>query len=146
MKVGTGEEPFAFLLGPPGNGKTHLAIAALHMWVERNQGGRFWRVPDFLSFMRGELAKGIERGYGAAATDEIIATYCDPELLLVFDDYGTQKETEWASEQMYRILDERTESLAPTIITSNSLPEAISQRLRSRFRRGYVACAGKDLR
>ena len=124
----------AFLLGPTGNGKTHLAIAAL----QASERGMFWKVPDFLAFLRSRIEVGD--------VDQVVGEYQESEPLLVLDDLGVEKQTEWAFEQLYRILDRRCDAQLPTIITSNQDREDIDGRLRSRFRVGYVACAGKDQR
>lgn len=141
--VNEGREWCAFLVGSTGNGKTHLAVAAMHGFESGDS--RFWKVPGFLAWLRSELNKGIEAGYGGAKVEEILGHYREP-FLLVLDDLGAENPTEWANEQLYRLLDERYEERAPTIITSNVPVGAIDARIRSRFREGYVACAGKDVR
>ena len=132
-KVASGEAWCAFLLGPTGNGKTHLAIAALN----EVDVGIFWKVPDFLAFLRSRIDAGD--------VDQVVSTYQKSDCLIVLDDLGVY-ESEWAAGQLYRILDSRCDAKLPTIITSNQLKEAIDARLRSRFRVGYVACAGEDQR
>ncbi len=146
-KVSLGDAWSAFLLGSPGNGKTHLAIAAVF-----EHGGIFWKVPDFLAWLRNKLATSI-RDYGSGmGAEEIIQTYSHVDrslgapALVVFDDLGAENQTEWASEQLYRILDSRYEEELPTIITSNMPFESIDPRIRSRYRSGLVVCDGKDLR
>lgn len=132
--VARGEVWCAFLLGLPGTGKTHLAIAAMNEYTGRSA---FWKVPDFLAFLRGRIPEGD--------SESIIAAY-EGDFLLVLDDLGAENPTDWASEQLYRILDRRSDERQPTIITSNQPQEGIDERLRSRFREGYVPCAGKDQR
>lgn len=139
--VAEGREWCAFLHGSTGNGKTHLAVAALH---ERG-AGQFWKAPEFLAWLRQLLSKGIEAGYGSEQVEMVLEEYHRP-FLLVLDDLGTENQTDWAAEQLYRLLDERYEERAPTIITSNVAFEHVDARIRSRFREGYVACAGRDLR
>ena len=133
QKVAAGEAWCAFLLGPTGNGKTHLAIAVLN----EVDSGIFWKVPDFLAFLRSRIEVGD--------VDQVVGEYQESAPLLVLDDLGVY-ESEWAAGQLYRILDRRCDAKLPTIITSNQPKEAIDERLRSRFRVGYVACAGEDQR
>jgi len=132
-KVAAGEAWCAFLLGPTGNGKTHLAIAAL-----QETDGYFWKAPDLLAFLRRRIDVGD--------ADDIVDRYRESTALLVLDDLGVENPTEWAHEQLYRILDARSDRRAPTIITSNQHKQGINERIRSRYREGYVACAGKDQR
>jgi len=133
QKVAGGEAWCGFLPGTPGNRKTHLAIAAINAY---EGPARFWKVPDFLAFLRRHVPEGD--------SEDIVGRYAGEEFLLVLDDLGAEKETDWASEQIYRILDRRSDEHLPTIITSNA--DRIDERLRSRYREGYVPCAGKDRR
>ena len=127
----------AFLVGPPGTGKTHLAIAAMHRY---GGGARFWKVPDYLDWLR---HMRYDEGW-----DEFHLTksYRNEDFLLVLDDLGVEKQTEWVDEQLYKILDSRYDNELPTIITSNSDPKDISPRLQSRYREGMVVCKGTDQR
>lgn len=147
--VAEGREWCAFLHGTTGNGKTHLAIAALLERERLADGckvGIFWKVPDFLDWLRQHLRQGIDAGYGGAKVDEILRTYSSPEFLLVLDDLGTEQGTEWVDQQLNRLLDDRYEERAPTIVTSNVPFDEINERIRSRYGVGYVQCGGKDLR
>jgi len=143
LRVMRGESWCAFLVGSPGTGKTHLAIAvALHVADAEGRGARFWKVPSLLAHLRDYLARPPEWTNVEA---EIRAISTSPGLY-VFDDLGKEKLTEWAGEQLYRILDARYDNQFPTIITSNAEPEDIDASLRSRYREGLVVCEGKDLR
>lgn len=148
--VARGAEWCAFLWGRvPGNGKTHLAIAALNRHAARRSesppGGVFWKVPDFLAFLRELLATDIREGWGPKV-EKVITGYQSANFLLVLDDLGVENQTDWANEQLYRVLDGRYENRAPTIITSNAPLDSLDPRIRSRFREGWVVCEGKDLR
>ena len=147
--VAEGEEWCAFLHGTTGNGKTHLAIAALlerERLANGDKVGIFWKVPDFLDWLRQHLRQGMDAGYGGAKVDDILRTYSSSGFLLVLDDLGTEQGTEWAGQQLHRLLDDRYEEQAPTIITTNVPYEQINPRIRSRYRVGYVPCGGDDLR
>lgn len=138
LEVAVGERWCALLVGTPGNGKTHLAIAAMHRFgLMRSM---FWKVPDFLSWLR---KMSIEEGRNI---DDVLRPYREQDFLLVFDDLGVENRTDWAYEQLYRVLDARYDEKLPTIITSNQLPDRLDERLLSRFGAGMVVCAGKDLR
>ena len=100
-----------YLHGPKGTGKTTTACKVLKAYVSRNQrdgwvSAKFVSVPDFLASMRGtwEEEDAFE-----------IAAGCK---LLVLDDMGKGKPTEWAMERLFRLIDRRYNDKIPTIITS----------------------------
>lgn len=153
----------AVLAGPPGTGKTHVAIAAMHDFVDAGNGAIFWTVPDFLAEIRRLQFEPegftVETLIDSLQTDRVPGIYGQttsgpvavrPEFqfrrLLVLDDLGTEKPTEFAGEQLYRVLNARSDMELPTIITTNTDPGAIDPRLLSRFASGLVACTGNDYR
>jgi DNA replication protein DnaC len=139
--VAAGKAWCALLAGDFGTGKTHLAIAAFMDWMAQGRGGYFWKVPDFLDWLR---YHGFdEDGMGLQAALRI---YQRANGLVIFDDLGTENPTDWAHEQLYRVLDSRYDQRLPTIITTNQPLDRIDGRIRSRFREGLVVCAGRDMR
>lgn len=130
----------AFLAGGYGTGKTHLAIAALMQWYSMRFNGMFWKVPDFLDWLR---QQAYSEGYGV---EYLTRGYREGYALLVLDDLGTENATDWANEQLYRVLDARYDLKLPTIITTNQEMNRIDGRLTSRYRSGLVVCKGKDIR
>lgn len=138
--VADGKRWSALLWGEYGTGKTHLAIAALNQWVQTHDTGYFWKVPDFLQWVR-EAAYGRDEG-----VDAVLEAYRYGSFLLVLDDMGTENRTDWATEQLYRVLDSRYDLKVPTIITTNQPPMTIDPRIFSRYREGLVVCEGDDVR
>jgi len=53
--------------------------------------------------------------------------------LVVLDDLGAEKQTEWACEQLYIAIDRRYGRMAPLVVTSNLLPEQLDPRIASRL-------------
>ena len=137
-KVARGEARCALLQGSFGNGKTHLAIAALREWGSL-ETGYFWKVPDWLAMVK---RRSFDEG-------EPLGNVLNParaNTLIVFDDLGAENQTDWAAEQLFRVLDARYDSRAPTIITSNKPLGQLDPRIVSRYRAGLVVCAGEDRR
>lgn len=135
-RVADGETWSLVMVGEPGTGKTHLAIAALLAFGR----GQFWKVADLLDEIR---QRAYGEGEGAAA---VLAEYRHLTGVLVLDDMGTQKVTDWVGETLYRILDSRYEMRLPTVITSNRPFSDLDPRLQSRYRSGLVVCQGRDWR
>lgn len=134
----SGDAWCAFLTGGYGTGKTHLAIAAMNAYGIRRSW--FWKVPDYLDFIR---RMHFDRGI---SIDEITRSYRTSDFLLVMDDLGVENPTDWAAEQLYRVIDSRYDNRLPTVITTNVSAERLDQRLLSRCASGLVVCKGKDLR
>ncbi len=140
-RVAKGEQATLFLYGRAGIGKTHLAVAVLQEWRRRDGAGLFYEVPELLAYLRRCIGDDEDE-----TPDMVIVRLSSPDFLLVLDDLGAHSQTEWAEEQLFRLLNRRYTEYAPTIITANVGVENIDQRIRSRYREGLVPCEGKDQR
>ena len=141
-QVAEGSAWCVLLSGGFGTGKTHLGIATLMAWIGNGGAGYFWKVPDFLDWLR-------QRAYGDGAhwsIEELTESYRSGPALIVFDDLGTENPTEWAHEQLYRVLDSRYDRRLPTVLTTNQDLGRIDGRILSRYREGLVVCRGRDMR
>lgn len=131
------------LCGPAGTGKTHLAVAMvaerierwLAAWptdsVEQEREGmtyvarrpelrvRLVSVPGFLDQLRSRIRF-------ADAEDPLPALAAAD--LLVLDDLGREKVTDWASERLYVLVNERYNAQRPTVVTSNYMPSELASR------------------
>jgi DNA replication protein DnaC len=146
QKVARGDARCALLLGMYGNGKTHLAIATLRGWNEargfpepEQWTGWFQKVPDWLSTVK-------RRAFDEGEPLDLVLWPATAQALMVFDDLGAENATDWAGEQLFRVLDERYDLACPTVITTNKAPGALDPRILSRYREGLVVCKGEDLR
>ena len=142
LAVATGTSSFAFLFGPPGLGKTHLLAAAVRARRERRCTAIFAEVTELLA----ELRAAIRDDDMVDPVGQRIGHYADADTLLALDDLGAHNPSNFSEESLYRILNRRYNSSAPTIISSNAPLELIDPRIRSRFRAGFVLCKGRDLR
>lgn len=113
------------LMGNCGCGKTHLAAAIISMLAHKGVPGFFVVVPELMA----KLREGIGTHDGKA--EEIIATAKNSELL-VLDDLGAEKESEWVKEQLYMLINYRYEHELPTIITTNYDGEELENELGRR--------------
>ena len=122
--------PSLLIAGPTGTGKTYQAYGAI----------------------RALLAAGVRLRWEATTAADLYAAqrpqqgYADPEQqlqrltrtpLLLLDDLGAAKQSQWTEELTYRLVNHRYNHLLPTLVTTNlpvaDLREAIGDRTASRL-------------
>lgn len=94
------------ILGPVGTGKTGTAFAVSRNVIEQGVPFRYAKAVTAFDSMR----PGGEPG----ALQALLDTH-----LLLLDDLGVEKPSEWTTERLTAIIDHRWERERPTIITSN---------------------------
>jgi DNA replication protein DnaC len=133
--------------GDNGVGKTHLAVGVLRELVDaKGARGQFW---DFH-----ELIREIKSSYDPETKTtelQVLEPVVETDVLLL-DDLGAWKMTDWMNDTLFYILNSRYMAKRPTLITTNYqdvtreealaadplrrrefLVERIGQRLRSRL-------------
>src|SRR5262249_25416354 len=127
-------------LGSCGVGKTHLAVAALKALIKtKSVSGLFYDFRDLL--------KEIQDSYNPNTHNselKILSPIFDAEVL-VLDELGASKPTEWVQETMTHIINKRYLDKKITIFTSNyldmtvgsaydeTLTDRVGVRIRSRL-------------
>jgi len=101
------------LAGPVGTGKTHQAYGALRRIAETGPR-RYELIATTAPDMYGLLRPG---GSQRSSEDEL-NRLCRVPLLLV-DDLGSAKASEWVEEVTYRLINERYNACLPSVFTSN---------------------------
>lgn len=131
------------LIGPPGIGKTHLAVAVLRRVIlTRGARGLFYDTRDLLRVIRSTYNPTVK-----TAEMDVLRPVMEADLL-VLDDIGSEKTSEWVEETMNLIVNTRYNERRHTIFTSNyddtpddantdsqdfSLKERIGFRIHSRL-------------
>ena len=114
LKLGSAGTPGIMFIGSIGVGKTHLAAAILGaLIVERGANGLF---VDYRELLKKLQHKYAQRGDGSEA--DILAPVLNAEVL-VFDELGATKPTEWVMDTIGYVLNSRYNSCRTTIITTN---------------------------
>lgn len=152
------------LVGPSGLGKTHLAVAAIRELAKKGVRCLFCDYRDLL--------KQIQNSYNPSSQTtelELLRPVFETEVVLL-DDLGAQKPSEWVWDTVSFILNSRYNGKQPTIITTNfldgpsareegaqgprraareeTLGDRIGERMRSRLFEmcRFVPMDGKDFR
>lgn len=107
-----GKQSLLFM-GPPGTGKTHLAAAIAIRQAERARSVIFGTVPSILGRIKDTFNKG------ESATEAEVKNAISNCSLLVLDDLGKEKPSEWVEETLYEIINNRYTKRLPVIITTN---------------------------
>ena len=118
-----------FLHGEPGCGKTHLAHAIANHVAAAGAEPLFRVVPDLLFDLRSSFQSRGEDSY-----DTKFNRLRSVDMLIL-DDFGAERATDWAGEQLFQIVNARYSKYLPTVITSNLPPNHAhyDKRLQSRF-------------
>jgi DNA replication protein DnaC len=141
------------IIGPPGIGKTHIAVAVL-MEVIRRTGARglYYDTRALLTLIRSTYDPVIK----TAPIDYLRP--CMEADLLVLDDLGAERLTDWVEETMSLIVNTRYNNRKLTIFTSNyedvpdddvnTLLTRVGFRLHSRLREmcTFLEYDGPDFR
>ena len=117
--------------GGVGTGKTYYAACIANALIEQERRVLFTTVPDLVSRMS---AFSDER-------DEVISELCAANLV-VLDDLGAERDTEFAIEQVFALVSAREQSHKPTIYTTNLSMDELRQCENIRRRRIYDRVLG----
>lgn len=121
------------LIGPNGDGKTHLAAAIANARLAAGQPVLFVVVPDMLDHLRQTFAPQSEVRF-----DELFEQV-RTHPLLILDDMGAESSTAWAAEKLFQIVNHRYVQVLPTVITSNVAQSQFAPRLGVRIGDGEVS-------
>jgi DNA replication protein DnaC len=126
-QVATG--PSLLLAGAVGVGKTHQAYGAVRALVQAGIGVR-WRATT-----AADLYAHLRPRTGVDSEQELAAVARVP--LLILDDLGAAKSSEWVEEITYRLINRRYNHCLPTLITTNlpisDLRAYLGDRITSRL-------------
>jgi DNA replication protein DnaC len=110
-----------YIHGPVGVGKTHDACGVAREVLEAGHGVVFTTAAGML----GRIRETFDGGGSTAAAKARYAR-CD---LLVLDDLGKEQPTLWSVATLFEVVNERYESLRPTVITSQLTLGELTERL-----------------
>jgi DNA replication protein DnaC len=114
------------LSGDTGTGKTHLAYGIAIAQIRRGKAVYAALTADMLDMLRNSFKEETFEDWFATLRDV---------SLLVLDDLGAQKNTDWTEETLFRLLDYRHINRLPVVVTTNLRLEEgdLDARMRSRL-------------
>lgn len=131
------------LTGTVGTGKTHL-LASIVDYLARLYKCKFTRLL-IIYFTSTGLLSEIKNSYENKTSEDLINKIKNCTLLII-DDFGAEKTTDWVLETYFEIIDYRYANLNPVIIATNltaaEIKEKLSERIMSRI---YECCKGIKL-
>lgn len=117
------EKKGLILVGNNGVGKTHLACSIANKLIENGTPVIYGTLINLLA----ELRNSYDTDNNISEM-EIIKLYENVDLLII-DDLGKEKPSEWALEKLFTIINSRYENDLPVIITTNYNQNSIIERL-----------------
>lgn len=112
--------------GEPGNGKTHLAAAIINELSKKGYIVVFQSVPELLQRIRSTFNSENKEN-----EPQIMRALLECDLLIL-DDIGAEKTTEWVEEKLFNIIDGRYRKELPTLYTSNLEPKELKNQVGKR--------------
>lgn len=121
--------PSLLMAGVVGAGKTHQAYGAIRLLIRTGLGVR-WRATT-----AADLYADLRPRPGVDSERELATISRCPVLLI--DDLGAAKASEWVEEVTYRLINRRYNLMLPTLVTTNlaikDLRDCLGDRVTSRL-------------
>jgi len=99
--------------GPPGTGKTTLAMLISKHAMEADHTVAIYSLPRLLSLLRETFRDDSPR-----SLSQLVDVLCSVDLLHI-DDVGAEQTTPWVLEQLYTVVNTRYEEQRSIIVTTN---------------------------
>lgn len=137
---------FLTLASEPGRGKTHLALGIGWQWIGSiGKPVKYWQAEQLLDAMKREFDSPRKGDYDQPLPSAFDVAERIP--LLILDDLGAEKGTEWATAKLQELIDYRYINQLPTVFTTMFAASQLSKPIASRLKEGVVVTLeGPDYR
>lgn len=116
-----------YIHGGVGSGKTHIAYAVARKWNEvTGRAPHFWNTTELMQEIKDDFDRDA---YSKKHTLENLMT---TESLIVLDDIGVEKVSDWVLERFYLLVNRRYNEMRPIIFTSNYTPADLADKIGER--------------
>lgn len=112
--------------GTVGTGKSYTAACIANELLERN-------IPVVMT----SFVKILQNIQGNQEEEKIFMRYLNDARLLIIDDLGTERNTDYALEKVYNIIDSRYRAGKPLILTTNMTVKEMQENTDVRYKRIY---------
>jgi DNA replication protein DnaC len=116
-----------FIHGKVGTGKTHIAYALHRSAIKSGLHSKFRNTVELFKDMRDEISRDM---YSKTRPTEDLMNY---EGVLILDDLGVEKATDFVVESLYLIINKRYNEVRPIILTSNFNLDELANRVGDRI-------------
>lgn len=116
--------------GDPGIGKSHLSVCIVReLMVHKNASCIFTSVPKLLTMIRSTFSRNSE------VTELDLMQALEEVDVLVLDDIGAEKDSDWTTEKIFELIDSRAgkHTIYTTNLSSIELDQKIGKRNFSRL-------------
>jgi DNA replication protein DnaC len=136
----TADHPGLLLIGEPGAGKTHLAVAAMKELLKRGHQCVFFDYQNLLDRIRA----GWDSAAGTADR-EAYRSALETEVL-VLDDLGSSRPIDWVMDTVTSIITYRYNNSKPLITTTNHPDHKLAGKGAEYARKGLTEIIGERAR
>ena len=109
------------IMGKSDTGKTHLAAAIANKLIKNGKIVLMGRLTTLLDMLKETFRDNTK------SENELIELYSNVDMIII-DDLGTEKISNWALEKLYTIIQNRNENRLPIIITTRFDKQGLIER------------------